>query len=76
MDNVVGFVLAILFALVMRILHVGRLVGDYVNTVMNEQTRHTLRIVGLRRRARRAQPWGGAESRRAREASPSASCSP
>jgi fluoride ion exporter CrcB/FEX len=47
MDNVVGFVLAILFALVMGISMWGLLVGDYVNTVMNEQTRHTLRIVGF-----------------------------
>jgi fluoride ion exporter CrcB/FEX len=47
MDNVVGFVLAILFALVMGISMWGLLVGDYVNTAMNEQTRHTLRIVGF-----------------------------
>jgi hypothetical protein len=47
MDNVVGFVLAILFALVIGFSMWGLLVGDYVNTVMNEQTRHTLRIVGF-----------------------------
>ncbi|HET7210748.1 MAG TPA: hypothetical protein VFI85_03270, partial [Methyloceanibacter sp.] len=47
MDNVVGFVLAVLFALVIGISMWALLVGDYVNTVMNEQTRHTLRIVGF-----------------------------
>jgi hypothetical protein len=46
-DNVVGFVLALLFALVIGISMWALLVGDYVNTVMNEQTRHTLRIVGF-----------------------------
>ena len=47
MDNVVGFVLAVLFAFVIGISMWALLVGDYVNTVMNEQTRHTLRIVGF-----------------------------
>jgi hypothetical protein len=47
LDNVVGFVLAILFGLVIGISMWALLVGDYVNTVMNEQTRHTLRIVGF-----------------------------
>ena len=47
MDNVVGFVLAILFALVIGFSMWGQLVGDYVNTAMNEQTRLTLRIVGF-----------------------------
>ena len=47
MDNVVGFVLAILFALVIGVSMWALLVGEYMNTVMNEQTRHTLRIVGF-----------------------------
>jgi hypothetical protein len=49
MDNVVGFVLAVLFAFVIGISMWALLVGDYVNTVMNEQTRHTLPMVGFAR---------------------------
>jgi len=45
--NVVGFVLAILFALVIGVSMWALLLGDYMNTFMNEQTRHTLRIVGF-----------------------------
>jgi hypothetical protein len=45
--NVVGFVLAVLFALVIGVSMWALLIGDYMNTVMNEQTRHTLRIVGF-----------------------------
>lgn len=45
--NVVGFILAILFALVIGISMWALLLGDYMNTFMNEQTRHTLRIVGF-----------------------------
>ena len=45
--NVVGFVLALLFALVIGVSMWALLLGDYMNTVMNEQTRHTLRIVGF-----------------------------
>ena len=45
--NVVGFVLAILFAAVIGVSMWALLLGDYVNTFMNEQTRHTLRIVGF-----------------------------
>ena len=45
--NVVGFVLALLFALVIGVSMWALLLGDYVNTFMNEQTRHTLRIVGF-----------------------------
>lgn len=45
--NVVGFVLAVLFALVIGLSMWALLLGDYVNTFMNEQTRHTLRIVGF-----------------------------
>jgi hypothetical protein len=45
--NVVGFVLAILFALVIGLSMWALLLGDYMNTFMNEQTRHTLRIVGF-----------------------------
>ena len=45
--SVVGFVLAILFALVIGVSMWALLLGDYMNTFMNEQTRHTLRIVGF-----------------------------
>jgi hypothetical protein len=45
--NVVGFVLAIFFALVIGVCTWALLSGDYMNTIMNEQTRHTLRIVGF-----------------------------
>ena len=45
--NVVGFVLAIAFALVIGVSMWALLLGDYVNGLMNEQTRHTLRIVGF-----------------------------
>ena len=45
--NVVGFVLALLFALVIGVSMWALLLGDYMNTFMNEQTRHTLRIVGF-----------------------------
>jgi hypothetical protein len=47
LGSVVGFVLAILFALVIGVSMWALLVGDYMNTFMNEQTRHTLRIVGF-----------------------------
>jgi hypothetical protein len=48
-DKVVGFILAILFALVIGISMQGTVVGDYTqaNTVANEQTQQTLRILGL-----------------------------
>ena len=45
--NVVGFVLALLLALVIGVSMWALLLGDYMNTFMNEQTRHTLRIVGF-----------------------------
>ncbi|HYJ57810.1 MAG TPA: hypothetical protein VEW64_00435 [Methyloceanibacter sp.] len=45
--SVVGFVLAILFAVVIGVSMWALLLGDYMNTFMNEQTRHTLRIVGF-----------------------------
>jgi hypothetical protein len=45
--NVVGFLLAILFAVVIGVSMWALLLGDYVNSFMNEQTRHTLRIVGF-----------------------------
>ena len=45
--HVVGFVLAILFALVIGVSMWALLVGEYLNTFMNEQTRHTVRIVGF-----------------------------
>ena len=45
--NVVGFVLALAFAFVIGVSMWALLLGDYVNSFMNEQTRHTLRIVGF-----------------------------
>jgi hypothetical protein len=45
--SVVGFVLAIFFAAVIGVSMWALLLGDYMNTFMNEQTRHTLRIVGF-----------------------------
>ena len=45
--NVVGFVLAILLAVVVGVSMWALLLGDFMNTFMNEQTRHTLRIVGF-----------------------------
>lgn len=47
--NVVGFVLAILLALVIGTSMWALLNGDYMNSVIepNAQTRHTLRIVGF-----------------------------
>lgn len=45
--NVVGFVLAILLAGVVGVSMWALLLGDFMNTFMNEQTRHTLRIVGF-----------------------------
>jgi hypothetical protein len=47
LGSVVGFVLAILFAVVIGVSMWALLLGDYMNTFMNEQTRHTLRIVGF-----------------------------
>ena len=46
-SHVVGFVLAILFALVIGVSMWALLVGEYMNSFMNEQTRHTVRIVGF-----------------------------
>ena len=45
--NVVGFMLALCFAIVIGISMWALLLGDYVSSFMNEQTRHTLRIVGF-----------------------------
>ncbi|MBC8013727.1 MAG: hypothetical protein H7X74_06585 [Methyloceanibacter sp.] len=45
--SVVGFVLAILLAVVVGVSMWALLLGDFMNTFMNEQTRHTLRIVGF-----------------------------
>jgi hypothetical protein len=45
--KVVGFVLAACFALVIGISMWALLVGDYMNTVMNEQAQQSLRIVGF-----------------------------
>jgi hypothetical protein len=48
LSNVVGFVLALAFAVVMAICMKAVLVGDYMqpNSVTNEQTQRTLQIVG------------------------------
>jgi hypothetical protein len=47
-NNAVGFVLAVTFAVIMAICMKAVLVGDYMqpNSVLNDQTRHTLQIVG------------------------------
>jgi hypothetical protein len=45
--KVVGFVLAILFALVIGISMWALLIGDYMNSVMNAQAQQSLRIVGF-----------------------------
>jgi hypothetical protein len=45
--NVVGFILAICLAVAIGVSMWALLLGDYVNSFMNEQTRHTLRIVGF-----------------------------
>jgi fluoride ion exporter CrcB/FEX len=47
MAKVVGFVLAILFALVIGISMWALLIGDYMNSVMNAQAQQSLRIVGF-----------------------------
>jgi hypothetical protein len=49
LDNVVGFALALLFALVIGISMWALLKGDYMNASpdIQAQVRHTLRIVGL-----------------------------
>ena len=46
--NIIGFVLAVAFAIVMATSMWAVLAGDYMqpNSVMNETTRHTLQIVG------------------------------
>ena len=47
-NNIVGFLLAVAFAIVMAISVWAVLAGDYMqpNSVMNETTRHTMQIVG------------------------------
>ena len=47
-NNIVGFVLAVAFAIVMAICMNAVLAGDYMqpNSVMNDTTRNTLQIVG------------------------------
>jgi hypothetical protein len=51
------------------------LIGDYMNTVMNEQTRHTLRIVGFAGALAALATWW-VQSFAAKRGSSSASCSP
>ncbi|HUU67852.1 MAG TPA: hypothetical protein VMW57_11335 [Methyloceanibacter sp.] len=45
--KVVGFVLAAAFAIVIGVSMWALIIGDYMNTVMNAQTQHTVRIVGF-----------------------------
>ena len=45
--KVVGFVLAAAFAIVIGVCMWALMVGDFMNTVMNQQTQHTVRIVGF-----------------------------
>jgi glucan phosphoethanolaminetransferase (alkaline phosphatase superfamily) len=45
--KVVGFVLAAAFAIVIGVSMWALIIGDYMNTVMNTQTQHTVRIVGF-----------------------------
>ena len=73
--NVVGFVLAILFALVIGVSMWALLVGEYMNTFMNEQTRHTVRIVGFAGVLPRSS-LGGCRTSPPSGASSSASCLP
>jgi hypothetical protein len=46
-SKVVGFVLAAAFAIVIGVSMWALMIGDYMNTVMNAQTQHTVRIVGF-----------------------------
>ena len=46
-NKVVGFVLAAAFAIVIGISTWALMNGDFMNTVMNQQTQHTMRIVGF-----------------------------
>ena len=45
--KVVGFVLAAAFAIVIGVSMWALIIGDFMNTVMNTQTQHTVRIVGF-----------------------------
>jgi hypothetical protein len=45
--KVVGFVLAAAFAIAIGISMWALMIGDFMNTVMNAQTQHTVRIVGF-----------------------------
>jgi hypothetical protein len=45
--KVVGFVLAAFFAVVMGVSMWALLLGDYMNSIMNEQAQQSLRIVGF-----------------------------
>jgi hypothetical protein len=45
--KVVGFVLAAAFAIVIGVCMWALMVGDFMNTVMTQQTQHTVRIVGF-----------------------------
>jgi hypothetical protein len=45
--KVVGFVLAAAFAIAIGVSMWALMIGDFMNTVMNAQTQHTVRIVGF-----------------------------
>jgi len=46
-SKVVGYVLAAAFAVVIGVCMWALMVGEFMNTVMNQQTQHTVRIVGF-----------------------------
>lgn len=45
--KVVGFILAAAFGIAIGVSMWALMIGDYMNTVMNQQTQHTVRIVGF-----------------------------
>ncbi len=63
-DSVVGFVLALAFAIVMGICMKAVLVGDYMQpgSVMNQQTQHTLRSSAMPAASPRSPPGGCSNS--------------
>ena len=46
-SKVVGFILAAAFAIVIGVCTWALMVGDYMGVVINQQTQHTVRIVGF-----------------------------
>jgi glucan phosphoethanolaminetransferase (alkaline phosphatase superfamily) len=45
--KVIGFILAAAFGIAIGVSMWALMIGDYMNTVMNQQTQHTVRIVGF-----------------------------